>query len=816
MKVPYTQQFTPEQTPLKKLLPILRQHTKKNNSGDLRKAIASAFFSDKNTPQKLAGNTLIALRTYGIIDQNNAATDFGEQLLSFQSNPDEVHKTLAKHILLNLDGVVIVETLKEMERAALKIELKSLPNELRQRGFEVSSNSSDLSGLLGWLRQAKVLDGYRVNPGEYQSLIGTSAATLEATKNLNANQFLFLRAMLALNVQNWTPYNTILKHAEELYAGQTRYSWKDAIKTVLVPLQEAGLIEIRKKVKQDTKTPEGRGGKATDVKPTGKFETEFAEPILDILYRSAGFTAIREIRSKSLDDIVADIKQGIDQHKSGKALEYLAIRLCQMLDLNFMGLRETDSDVAGGGEVDAMMHSTRLIYSRWQVQCKVGNITTEVVAKEKGMQEVTLANVILIVSTGSVTSGALTYRRKIVSKSNLNIIYIDGTALNRILKDNSALIEILRQQAQEALNLKPMPLELKGAPPSQESKPDRSSGSGSGENEATILSNQQVLFEPAYSTEKGRMYCGDALEVLPALIAQGFRAKLIMTSPPFALVKKKEYSNEDSDSYVQWFEQFIPHFKQILEPGGSLVVDIGGSWIKGLPAKSIYQFKLLVKLCESGFYLAQDFYHYNPARLPSPAEWVTVRRMRVKDAMNSVWWLTLDPFVDADNRRVLVPYSESMKTLLEKGYKPGLRPSGHDISDKFQRDNGGAIPPNLFQFSNTESNSHYLRRCKEESIKPHPARFPHALPEFFIKFLTSPDDLVLDIFAGSNVTGATAESLKRQWIGIELDPNYVAASKFRFESTTLPLSKEKAQKEQEKKKVPKTKLLQPRSPLLFD
>ncbi|MCI0490625.1 MAG: site-specific DNA-methyltransferase [Blastocatellia bacterium] len=289
----------------------------------------------------------------------------------------------------------------------------------------------------------------------------------------------------------------------------------------------------------------------------------------------------------------------------------------------------------------------------------------------------------------------------------------------------------------------------------------------------------------------GSMYCGDALEVLPILTEQGFRAKLIITSPPFALVKKKEYGNEDAESYICWFEQFIPYFKQVLEPNGSLVIDIGGAWIKGLPVKSIYHFKLLIKLCESGFYLAQDFYHYNPAKLPTPAEWVTVRRLRVKDAINNVWWLTLDPFVDADNRRVLNPYSKSMESLLKNGYKPALRPSGHDISDKFQRDNGGAIPPNLLQYSNTESNSYYLRRCKEENIKPHPARFPQALPEFFINFLTSPGDLILDPLAGSNVTGAAAESLNRQWISIELNPDYVAGSKFRFEPPApSPLPKE--------------------------
>jgi site-specific DNA-methyltransferase (cytosine-N4-specific) len=253
-----------------------------------------------------------------------------------------------------------------------------------------------------------------------------------------------------------------------------------------------------------------------------------------------------------------------------------------------------------------------------------------------------------------------------------------------------------------------------------------------------------------------------------------------MTSPPFALIKKKEYGNEDSEEYIDWFMKFVPHFKQILEPSGSLVIDIGGTWIKGLPVKSTYQYKLLLKLCENGFYLAQDFYHYNPAKLPTPAEWVTIRRLRAKDAVNNVWWLVLDPFADADNKRVLKPYSESMVNLIKNGYKPNLRPSGHDISDKFQKDNGGAIPPNLIEIANTESNSFYLKKCKEENIKPHPARFPIELPDFFIKYLTNENELVIDPFAGSNVTGEASEKLNRKWMGIELNYEYIVGSKFRF------------------------------------
>ena len=211
------------------------------------------------------------------------------------------------------------------------------------------------------------------------------------------------------------------------------------------------------------------------------------------------------------------------------------------------------------------------------------------------------------------------------------------------------------------------------------------------------------------------------------------------------------------------------------------MVDIGGSWNPGEPTRSLYHYELLVALCRRlHFHLAQEFFWYNPARLPTPAEWVTVRRVRVKDAVNTVWWLSKTPHPKANNRNVLREYSDSMRELLVRGYKPKLRPSGHDISDKFQRDNGGAIPPNLIELSNTESNSYYLTACRQANIKPHPARFPVALPEFFIKFLTDPHDLVVDPFGGSNSTGEAAEAQQRYWMTFELIPEYLEGSKFRF------------------------------------
>lgn len=286
--------------------------------------------------------------------------------------------------------------------------------------------------------------------------------------------------------------------------------------------------------------------------------------------------------------------------------------------------------------------------------------------------------------------------------------------------------------------------------------------------------------QPYYSQDLGFMYLGDSLELVKFIDSNSIN--LILTSPPFPLIRKKEYGNESADKYIDWFLPFAHEFKRILVDDGSLVLDFGSAYIPGHPVRSLYQYELLIKLCkELGFHLAQEFYHYNPAKLPTPAEWVTIRRIRVKDSVNTVWWLSKTPNPKADNRQVLKPYSESMKKLLKQGYEPKLRPSGHDISYKFQKDNQGAIPPNLLEIPNTESNSFYLKRCKIAEIKPHPARFPQSFAEFFIKFLTDEGNIVLDPFAGSNTTGSVAQALNRKWIAFEINEDYVIGSRYRFQ-----------------------------------
>ena len=304
-------------------------------------------------------------------------------------------------------------------------------------------------------------------------------------------------------------------------------------------------------------------------------------------------------------------------------------------------------------------------------------------------------------------------------------------------------------------------------------------------------SQEEISSKLYYKTNHGKIYLGDSLEILEENLKPG-SVDLIVTSPPFGLVRKKDYGNVDSDKYVEWFKPFGYLFKRLLKPTGSLVIDIGGSWNPGQPTRSLYLYELLIILCrECGFHLAQEFFWWNPSKLPTPAEWVNIRRIRVKDAVDFIWWLSITPWPKASNRRVLIPYSVAMRNLLKNGYKAKLRPSGHDISQKFSVNNKASIPPNLIAVANTESNSYYLRYCKEHNLDPHPARFPSEIPEYFIRMLTDPGDFVVDPFAGSCVTGEVAERLKRNWICSEIIEDYLkgAIARFKKQNTLFPLSK---------------------------
>jgi DNA modification methylase len=305
--------------------------------------------------------------------------------------------------------------------------------------------------------------------------------------------------------------------------------------------------------------------------------------------------------------------------------------------------------------------------------------------------------------------------------------------------------------------------------------------------------------ELAYEKGLGSVYAGSAENFLSSPIGRNYlnKVQLILTSPPFPLNRKKRYGNKTGQEYVDWLASLAPRFCDLLKENGSIILEMGNAWEVGEPVMSTLALEaLLAFLRRGGLNLCQQFICYNPARLPSPAQWVTVERIRVKDAYTHVWWMAKSARPKANNRRVLKPYSTSMlKLLSSKRYNSGPRPSEHNIGKtSFLTRNAGAIPSNVLQFTNTGSSDPYLRYCREKKLQPHPARMPTGLAEFFIRFLSQPGDLVLDPFAGSNTTGAVAESLRRQWVGIEPCEEYIRGSVGRFETVNGSAPKPRSSK----------------------
>ncbi len=317
------------------------------------------------------------------------------------------------------------------------------------------------------------------------------------------------------------------------------------------------------------------------------------------------------------------------------------------------------------------------------------------------------------------------------------------------------------------------------------------------------------MLKPKQRTRLGRYFVGDSKAVLRGPLAEALRGKvqLILTSPPFPLNRKKSYGNRTGSAYKRWFAKLAPLFADLLTPNGSIVIELGNAWVRGRPVQSLLHLQSLLDFVNApgaNLRLCQQFICFNPARLPSPAAWVTVRRGRLTDSFTHVWWMAKNDFPKADTRRVLRPYSEAMEALLKRGsYNNGKRPSQHRVSEKgFLNNRGGSVPlnvfemetldprrpprlPNAFSIANTGSNDFFFRKCRDLEATPHPARMPAGLASFFVRFLTGRGDLVLDPFAGSNTTGFVAELAGRRWVAIDEQEKYVTQSRIRFRDPVL-------------------------------
>lgn len=456
--LPFGSEFSPSVIVLPDLLEIVHAH-----QGDFRAleaAILMKYFTghaaaatdeDHGTYNrgKLANNCKLGMIAYGIIDREARFTEFGAQLYALRGDESALYDELARHILLNLRGMTLVQCLQDMVAAGEEITLDTLRESLSERGVHFPRGGKHPSMMRLWLAKSGVIVGNRwqVNPIKLRAVLGVDPEDFPALSKFTPQQRAFLLALANSGITTPQPANEIARLAAATYG--VRFPDKSLPKEVLNALVDAGYIDA-------TKTTTGRGAKPFLVSPTAKVKTDILGPLLDQLKDQVD-PKLLELLTKPLADIMAEIKSE-DRYIAGLALEALAFKLMRSLAMDYVATRLRAS-ATGGAEIDLIFQSARLVYSRWQVQCKnTARVALDDVAKEVGLTHFLKSTVIVIITTGEVGSEARRYANRIMTDSNLAIVMIDRTDLEAIAGNATYLLDAFRREAEHAMTLKKIDL----------------------------------------------------------------------------------------------------------------------------------------------------------------------------------------------------------------------------------------------------------------------------------------------------------------------------------------------------------------------
>jgi len=385
---------------------------------------------------------------YGLVDRDARLTEFGEKLYALRDQPDKLHAELARHILLNLHGMTLVQCLQDIQSAGETADLVKLREWLEERGIHFPRGGKHPSMMRLWLEKAGVFtSGWNVSAAKLKELVGASAEEIESLAGLSAEQRAFLKTLA--NMAGAGPYqsNEIEKLATATYG--IRFNEKGLPKQVLYPLEKAGFVTLARGTKEA-----GHGAKPFAVQPTKKLQKEILTPLLEQLEKQTS-SDLRPLLRKSMHDILDDLKAE-DTHTRGLALEALAFKLMRLLDMDYVATRLRGS-ATGGAEVDLIFQSARLVFSRWQVQCKnTSRVNLEDVAKEVGLTHLLKSNVIVVVSTGEIGASARGYANKVMGDTNLCLVLVNGDDLLAIEKNPAVIVDVFNREAVHAMRLKPL------------------------------------------------------------------------------------------------------------------------------------------------------------------------------------------------------------------------------------------------------------------------------------------------------------------------------------------------------------------------
>jgi len=446
--LPFGSELSPSIIDLAEALEIAKTHEGEKEA--LEDAFRGAFFAQNETSErnkrKLAMNLRLGMKHYLIIDENLRLTDFGNHLHSIRDDPDLLYHEFAKHILLHLHGLTLIQCVQDMQFAGEKVTLVTLREALEKRGIHFPRGGKHPSMMRLWLEKAGVFkSGWWVNQTKLEEILGAGAIEIEALAQMSPEQSAFLKAMGNIGDGNSYFSNEIEKLASATYG--IKFNEKMLPKTVLYPLRDAGYVTLQR----GTKKP-GRGAKPFLVTLTSKFREDIIIPIIEQLEEQV-HADLRPLLRKPLNQIIKELNHE-SRHIRGLALEAFAFKIMRIVDLNYVATRLRGS-VTGGAEVDLIFDSSRLVFTRWQVQCKnTKSISLDDVAKEVGLTHFLKSNVVVVIGTGGIGPVARQYARKVMQDSNLAVVMIDGKDIEAIVKDPPYIVDVLNREAKHAMRLK--------------------------------------------------------------------------------------------------------------------------------------------------------------------------------------------------------------------------------------------------------------------------------------------------------------------------------------------------------------------------
>lgn len=445
-KLPYGTQFTPGQINLKELLDIVYANDGSDDTKSLINDIIDHFFSTQAEEQRknLASNCRTALVGYQIIVPGGGThmTSFGRQLHSIDTDMMR-YEMLAKHILLNLNGMALIEAIRDIERTGYRVTNESIVETLNSRGFCLSKTGNAQSAMKNWLEKGGVLSGWRIDENKLNELTGLSDTELDLLRTLKKEQYYFFRALCNLGSENFQKATDIRNLAMITYG--ISFSEKSFGTLILNPLETRGLIEIQR-------TTVGRGAKSPFVRITDLAKKEVVLPFLEQIEKTIG-KEIAAYYQKTLEELREEIDSE-DTYVKGIALEAFAIKMMNIIGLEFVSTRLKGS-AAVGAEVDVIFESTRLLYSRWQVQCKnTSKVSIDQVAKEVGLSHVLNTNAIVIVTTGLISENARQYAIQIMKQTNLCILMVEGKDIQKIIENPTNIIDVFNRESLMAKHIK--------------------------------------------------------------------------------------------------------------------------------------------------------------------------------------------------------------------------------------------------------------------------------------------------------------------------------------------------------------------------